>query len=470
MSQPFSGIPLPIGGIPETLPIGPEVGPFELPSLFQGDIWATLSIPCNPQLDDTVGNNAFFNGLCVKGNLITGGVTGQTGSFSLYEYNNSPTDYARLVFEVPPNGPYRIRTDALPVGVPTNRALTITATDDLQLLAPNNHILIQGLASVGIVCNGTAGYVQLSVTNASGVLQFITTGGQWNMDSTGAFFPNTDNALDLGKAAQRVRNIYVGTQILTQDGSATAPSYAFASSTSSGFYNAAGGNLAYTKAGTVRTVFEYFNPGIQTTSIGFGAGPDIISSGVDTYLVRDAGGILAQRISTSPQNFRIYNTFTDLSNYERLEIGWSANVVHIYPSGAGTGSASRELQIGGNGNNTISLVMGGTIRWYMEGTTGHLKAFADNTYDIGAGGANRPRSIYCADFVQVGQRLLNATAFGVTGFGIQPNSGGSMLYSGAGVPSNAVGSNGDFFFRADTPATANQRLYIRAAGAWVAIL
>lgn len=44
------------------------------------------------------------------------------------------------------------------------------------------------------------------------------------------------------------------------------------------------------------------------------------------------------------------------------------------------------------------------------------------------------------------------------------------IYMGSGVPNNANGANGDFYFRTDTPGTANQRLYIRSAGAWVALV
>ena len=44
----------------------------------------------------------------------------------------------------------------------------------------------------------------------------------------------------------------------------------------------------------------------------------------------------------------------------------------------------------------------------------------------------------------------------------------SGIFAGTGVPNNANGANGDFYFRGDTPATATQRLYIKSAGAWVA--
>ena len=44
------------------------------------------------------------------------------------------------------------------------------------------------------------------------------------------------------------------------------------------------------------------------------------------------------------------------------------------------------------------------------------------------------------------------------------------VFQGSGVPSNTNGNNGDIYFRTDTPATANQRIYVKSAGAWIAIL
>ena len=44
------------------------------------------------------------------------------------------------------------------------------------------------------------------------------------------------------------------------------------------------------------------------------------------------------------------------------------------------------------------------------------------------------------------------------------------MFAGTGAPSNSNGNNGDFYFRGDTPGTANQRLYNKQAGSWVGIL
>ncbi len=43
----------------------------------------------------------------------------------------------------------------------------------------------------------------------------------------------------------------------------------------------------------------------------------------------------------------------------------------------------------------------------------------------------------------------------------------STFYSGSGAPNNANGANGDYYFRSDTPGTANQRIYAKASGAWL---
>lgn len=61
----------------------------------------------------------------------------------------------------------------------------------------------------------------------------------------------------------------------------------------------------------------------------------------DTYLYRDAANTLAQRNSTNAQAFRLYETYTDGSNYERLEINASATTNTIKPAAAGTGTASK---------------------------------------------------------------------------------------------------------------------------------
>lgn len=112
----------------------------------------------------------------------------------------------------------------------------------------------------------------------------------------------------------------------------------------------------------------------------------------DTALSRDAAGILAQRNGANAQALRVYNTYTDASNYERGVFDWrsSVNVLTIGTENAGTGSA-----------RAMNLRTGGTDRWQIS-TSGNWLAATDNTYDIGASGANRPRHIYATQQVRAG--------------------------------------------------------------------
>jgi hypothetical protein len=60
----------------------------------------------------------------------------------------------------------------------------------------------------------------------------------------------------------------------------------------------------------------------------------------DVQLFRgNTASVLELRSGTSPQTFRIYNTYTDASNYERGFMRWTSNVLQIGTEKAGTGSA-----------------------------------------------------------------------------------------------------------------------------------
>ena len=69
-------------------------------------------------------------------------------------------------------------------------------------------------------------------------------------------------------------------------------------------------------------------------------------SGIGTALYSDDSGILAQRNGTNAQTFRLYNTYTDASNYERGFLQWDSNVFKIGTEKDGTG-LGRNLEISG---------------------------------------------------------------------------------------------------------------------------
>jgi hypothetical protein len=67
----------------------------------------------------------------------------------------------------------------------------------------------------------------------------------------------------------------------------------------------------------------YVTPGYMRTLMG---------------LADDGSNVIAQRNGTSAQAFRVYNTYTDASNYERGFIRYNSNVLEIGHEAAGTGS------------------------------------------------------------------------------------------------------------------------------------
>lgn len=132
----------------------------------------------------------------------------------------------------------------------------------------------------------------------------------------------------------------------------------------------------------------------------------------DVFFTRDAADILAQRNGTGSQTLRVYNTYTNASNYERLSISTGATS-SIYQEQAGTGVA-RNLNIGTLGASAVAIVTGGAARWSFN-ASGHLLGVNDNTYDIGASGANRPRTGYFGTSVVTPILTTTTTTVGALG-------------------------------------------------------
>lgn len=123
----------------------------------------------------------------------------------------------------------------------------------------------------------------------------------------------------------------------------------------------------------------------STCNLGTNSGASTIF-GQNVVCWGEAANVFAQRNGTSAQAFRVYNTYTDASNYERSIVSWVSNNLKIGTENAGTGSA-----------RGMVFVTAGLDRWTVS-SAGHLLANTDNTYDIGADGATRPRRAYIAGF------------------------------------------------------------------------
>lgn len=141
-----------------------------------------------------------------------------------------------------------------------------------------------------------------------------------------------------------------------------------------------------------------------------------------TRLYEDgAAYTIGMRNGTNPQSFRVYGTFTDASNYERLNITYDGSQYDIRTQSAGTGT-QKKLLIGTAGDASLQFVTQAATRWEVNGSSGHFLAITDNTYDIGANGANRPRNLY-----------LGASCFLGVSESIVSNSTGWLRFISDGV-------------------------------------
>lgn len=106
-------------------------------------------------------------------------------------------------------------------------------------------------------------------------------------------------------------------------------------------------------------------------------------------------------------------------------------------------------------------------------SSGPVTFSPDATYDLGSAGA-RPNNINAAGNATIGGSVSATSgsfAGGVSTGNVAFTAPGTTLRSGSGAPGTGMGNVGDFYFRTDTPGTANQRLYVKTgASVWTAIL
>ena len=84
------------------------------------------------------------------------------------------------------------------------------------------------------------------------------------------------------------------------------------------------------------------------------------TTAADLQIFRDAADTLAQRRGANGQTLRIYNTYTDASNHERLSLRWASNVAIIGTEKAGTGSA-RALEFQTDGTTRLTIGTTGQV-------------------------------------------------------------------------------------------------------------
>jgi hypothetical protein len=180
-------------------------------------------------------------------------------------------------------------------------------------------------ADAGVTFTGIGLNVTDSASNALSNLLNLQVGG-----SSIASVRKNGVAL-FGPTAAFVNGIGVGTPALNVgDGASVATAFA------GGQVNVWTGNVNSASLNSGGVALR------ATGAVTWGSGTSVGTP--DTILVRDAAGTLAQRNGTNAQTLRVYNTFTDASNYERGSMRWNTNILQIGTEAAGTGTV-RSVQV-----------------------------------------------------------------------------------------------------------------------------
>lgn len=130
--------------------------------------------------------------------------------------------------------------------------------------------------------------------------------------------------------------------IYAPNGSASAPSYAFSGATGLGFYRFQAGDEVGFRQNSSANIKIVMGAGYKLASdaaIYWGDNVNLDVATMDMSLIREAARVLALRYDTNGQTFRVYGTFTDSSNYERLSLSDDGANSIIASEAAGTGVA-----------------------------------------------------------------------------------------------------------------------------------
>lgn len=316
-----------------------------------------------------------------------------------------------------------------------DNAVTLAAAQVLSnktLTAPviNGTVTTTGLTLPALTLGGNVTATGRTITG--GTYASPTFGGT----VAGAPIWAADQLITLAIAAQpnvtsvgTLTALTVSGQVLVADGSAAAPSIARTAQATGLYFGS--GVLRF--AGTGVAIGSLSSQAFSANAIW------LDNANQDVVLVRDAANTLAQRNGGSAQALRLYNTFTDASNYERGFLRWVSNALEIGNEAAGTGVV-----------RALNFYAGGFRAWQIS-SGGHLLGPAAENADIGAAGATRPRNLYLAGAATIAGNVACAIVF--------PSA------IDLSATSNAVVKGGSASFTVQDNAGSNNNLQLSNAGA-----
>ena len=266
---------------------------------------------------------------------------------------------------------------------------TVTPTANRTVSIPD------ATGTIGLV-NGPTGSIQFNQAGALNGTSDFSTSLVWNNAATtftGFKLNVTDTAsaadsklLDLQVGGTSVFKVKSSGGISVPLGNKTNAGISFGAS-DEGFYSISSGFAFSIDTNTPVFAVRYAPPGLNNLSQYWGLG--IVSNAFiawgsqfdatqnhDLAIGRDAANTLAQRNGTNAQTYRLYNTYTNASNYQRTSISDDSTGLIINQEHAGTGAARAnllDLQVGGTSKITAASTAGNSTLSIGAAGTGYLK-------------------------------------------------------------------------------------------------
>jgi len=145
--------------------------------------------------------------------------------------------------------------------------------------------------------------------------------------------------------------------VAAQNGSASAPAFRGTDADSGIFFD--GNNTRFAVDGSIVAAATGGGIGMRFAN-ALAIGVTVVDT--DVILARDAANTLAQRNGTNAQTFRLYNTFTDVTNnFERGKIAWESNVLRIGTEKGAVAGSARALEFQTDGTTRLTIAANGVV-------------------------------------------------------------------------------------------------------------
>lgn len=195
----------------------------------------------------------------------------------------------------------------------------------------------------------------------------------------------------------------------------------------------------------------------------------------DLVITRGDGIAYNDANATSRNVIGIQGTLGAITPVGTNQAGVSLNLQGGLSTGSGTpGSINLMTASAGSSGSSVNV---GATRWTVN-SSGHLLAGTDNSYDIGASGATRPRNVYIAGNLVVGGTCTGCGGGGGTTInstdGVIPYRSNSTTFADSPLSrlasysvavSGNADTNGPNYTLTDTSGNANSRNWALIAGA-----